>query len=303
MPAFRATAILAALALLAAPGPASAGEASPALESVLSMPVDGTIIIEPDGAVGEYALTSQLTPGVKAMLDKTIPKWRFEPVVIDGAARRAQTRVRIVLAANEVEGGFKVRIDNVVFPAPTGAIEETPQLVSQVVDLKGKKMQPPRYPIGLMVAGISGRVLLGLRFGRDGVLVDAVAVQSMLFNVKGSERNLAKAIGLLETSAMDAARHWSADVSVKRGATPTPRDFTVYTTIEYMLDRPGHKQSSGDPPPGTWRLVIRTPKRDMPWLAGDKLVPVVGVADLTGGEMLPVAGAPQLMTPVVGTIL
>ena len=303
MPAFRVAAILAALALLAAPGPASAGAPPPALESVLSMPVDGTIVIEPDGAVGEYALTSQLTPGVKAMLDRTIPKWRFEPVVIDGAARRAQTRVRIVLAANEVEGGYKVRIDNVVFPAPKGEISETPSVVSQVVDLRSKKAQPPRYPMELMRAGISGRVLLGLRFGRDGAVVDAVAVQSMLFNVKGSERNLAKAIGLLEASALGAARHWSADVSVKPGATPAPRDFTAYTTIEYVLDQPGDKRPPGDPPPGTWRLVTRTPKRAMPWLAGDKLVPIVGVADLTGGEMLPLAGAPQLKTPVVGTTL
>lgn len=303
MSALRPTAILAALALLAASGPVAAGAPTPPLESVLSMPVDGTIVIEPDGAVGEYALTSQLTPGLKAMLDRTIPKWRFEPVVVDGTARRAQTRVRIVLAANEVDGGYRVRIDNVIFPAPKGEINETPQLNSKLVEMRGKNLQPPRYPMELMRAGISGRVLVGLRFGLDGALVDAVPVQSMLFNVKGGQRALSKSIALMEASAMGAVRRWSADVRVKAGATPAPRDFTAYTTIEYVLGPPGDKLPTGDPPPGTWRLVTRTPKREMPWLAGDKQVPVVGVADLAGGEVLPLAGAPRLTTPVVGTIL
>ncbi len=303
MSALRPTAIIATLMLLAASGAACAGAPAPPLESVLTMPVDGSIVIEPDGAVGEYALTSQLTPDVKAMLDKSIPKWRFTPVVIDGAARRAQTRVRIVLAANKVEGGYNVRIDNVIFPAPEGPISETPQVASPIVGLRGRKMQPPRYPMDLQRAGVTGRVLIGLRFGPDGAVVDAVAVQSMLFNVKGRDRAMSQAIGLLEASALGAARHWSADVSVKPGVTPSPRDFTAYTTIEYVLSRPGDTAAPGDPPPGTWRLVTRTPKRDMPWLAGDKLVPVVGVADLASGEMLPLAGAPQFTTPVVGTTL
>jgi hypothetical protein len=89
-------------------------------------------------------------------------------------------------------------------------------------------------------------------------------------------------------------------VKQKPGMATTERDFTSYTTIEYVLG-PSPRRSaidmpkSNDAPAGQWREAIRTPKRAMPWLAGLE-APDVGVADLADGEMLPLAGGPILKT-------
>ena len=79
--------------------------------------------------------------------------------------------------------------------------------------LDSKRMlSPPRYPTGLMRAGVSGAVLLHLRLNPDGTVADVVASQSSLFDIKGSSSILDKARGLLEKESIRAARSWTWQV-------------------------------------------------------------------------------------------
>jgi outer membrane biosynthesis protein TonB len=273
------------------------------LQQALLLSVEGTIVIEADGSVGEYAITSKTTPDIDALLVKSIPRWRFEPVLVDGKPVRAKSKMRLSLAAIEAGQNYRVGIENAIFPGPAADAAEVARASSgSPVEAFGRRMNPPVYPKALLRAGVAGRVLLGLHFAPDGKMIEVVPVQSMLFNVRRYNNEARQAVHLLEQSAVDAARLWSVDVKQKPGAATTARDFTAYTTIEYVLGPTPRRSQidmprSNDAPSGQWREAIRTPKRAMPWLAGLE-TPDVGVADVIEGEMLPLAAGPKLKTPL-----
>jgi outer membrane biosynthesis protein TonB len=288
----------------AAPAPAAIEPfATKDLQQALLLSVEGTIVIEADGSVGEYAISTRTTPDIDALLVKSIPRWRFEPVLVDGKPARAKSRMRLSLAAVRQGQNYRVGIENAVFPGPAAdAAEVARASTGSPVEAFGRRMNPPVYPRDLERAGVSGRVLLGLHFGPDGKMLEVVPVQSMLFNVRRYNNEARKAVSLLEQASVDAARLWSVEVRQKPGAPTTARDFTSYTTIEFVLGPTRHRgvnemPRSNDAPSGEWREAIRTPKRPMPWLAGME-TPDVGVADVAGGEMLPLAGGPKLKTPL-----
>ena len=188
-------------------------------------------------------------------------------------------------------------MESVVFPGQMHALDRPTPPQQSKVEVFGRQMNPPGYPRTLERAGVSGRVLLGLHYAPDGHMVEVVPVQTMLYNTRGSNTELGRAIQLFEQASVAAARKWTVEVKVKPGATPTERDYTAYTTVDYVLTAPGQRRVPYQEPTGTWREVSRTPKRPMPWLAGFE-GPDVGVADVAGGEMLPVAGGPKLKTPL-----
>jgi hypothetical protein len=266
------------------------------VESVLTMQLDGSIVIEKDGSVGSYSFDAPPSAGLAPLLDKTIQGWLFEPVLVDGALVRAESRMRISLAATQTgEDSYSVRIDNVVFPWKQGAKRADGDSPPPRVGFLSPKMPPPIYPKALERAGITGRVLLALCFNPDGSVKDAVAVQSMLFDVRGRERLLAAAIKEMEDSALSAARHWTVQLQVPEGMAPTPSRLTATTTVNYVMDNRRDKS----PVPGEWSRVSRTPKREMPWVRHEeKGRQDVGVADVKNGEMMPLISPLHLKTPL-----
>ena len=276
-------------------------QADPAkVENVLIMQLDGKIVIEKDGSVGDYSFDQPVSAGMAPLLDKAIRAWLFEPILVDGALVRAESRMRISLAATQTgEDNFSVRFDNVVFPSTEGAKRADGNSVSPRVGFLTPKMPPPVYPKALARAGINGRVLLGLRFNPDGSVKHVVAVQSMLFDVRGRERLLAQAIKELENSALAAARQWTVQLRVPEGFAPTPSQLTAVTTVDYVM----RDQQDKSPLPGQWSRVSRTPKREMPWLPHeDKRRQDVGVADVHNGEMMPLTSPLHLVTPLGGAL-
>jgi hypothetical protein len=282
-------------------GAAAVGE----LEDALLLSVDGSIVIEADGSVGEYAIASKTTPELMDMFARAIPRWRFDPVLVDGQPRRAKANMRLLVAATKAGKDYRVGIENVVFPGVLTELDGPRASAGAPVEAIGRKMTPPTYPRALERAGVTGRVLLGMHFAPDGRILEVVPVQTMLFSVRGFNAELRKAVALLESSATGAARQWTIDVKQRPGVPTTERDFTAYTTIEYVMSGPTRGKAprgkpehvSNDAPPGQWRQATRTAKRPMPWLAGLE-TPDIGVADVNGGEMLPLSGGPTLKTPL-----
>ena len=306
IPLFLAAALACAWPTAATVAARSTTPASNVVENVLSMPVDGVIAINADGSVRSFTVNTQVTPGLASMLETMVPQWRFELKPVDGVVQPVEARMRISLAATQAETGYQVRIENVTFPhgdgakavhaARTGSLTFTP-----------KDMSPPRYPRELERAGVTGKVLLGLYVGPDGHMRDVVPVQVMLYNVRARDRTMTRLIELMEDNAVQTARGWTVQVA-SVGAMPTsPKDFTTYTSVEYVLTR-GH--ATPDPmderdakAAGKWVLVSRTPKRSMPWVSGIEGLQDVGVADVQSGEMVPLASSIRLKTNVAGTVL
>jgi hypothetical protein len=275
------------------------------VEHLMTMPVDGTLLIDTDGSVREYQLATKLVPSLADSLGKAIRNWRFEPVSVDGAPARQEARMRISLAATPEGENYQVRVDNVVFRPMASTSSTDPDFdPGATVQAVRRKLQPPQYPGGLMRQGIGGRVLVALHFSPEGKMIDVVPAQAMLFDTRGKDRDLAMAIRLLEEATVRAARNWTVDVTVKPGRPTSAKDFTTYTTVEFVMDSaPGFSRHQPyEEPAGQWRLVARTPKRLLPWLIGLD-APDVGVADLGNGEMAALTGGPKLKSPVANTLL
>lgn len=264
------------------------------VESVVAMQVDGWLSFDTVGAVEDYRITTQLPESIRAALDGTVRKWKFHPVMVDGVARRATTRMRVTLAANQEADGIHVKVDNVVFPTEQGDV--TAKVDGQPEPISGKKLRPPGYPVGLMQQGVSGAVLLAIRVGPDGRAAEVLAVQSMLYDVRGGPSALRVGIRMLEQSAVDAAKGWTFNVP----ATDKPRNAdeqTVTVPVDYVMGKAKVN------PAGKWRTIVRIPKRTIGWMTPEVGTQSVGVADAVAGELIPLNSAVALVTNVVGEVL
>ncbi len=84
-------------------------------EAVLTLRVDGQLSIDAQGNVVEYQIRTKLEPQVEKLVRRAVPGWRFKPIHVDGKPVIAQSPMRITLSAVEIEQGYKVMVDNVVF--------------------------------------------------------------------------------------------------------------------------------------------------------------------------------------------
>lgn len=289
----------ACLLLAAVAPPLSAGSGAPAaaepLESIVITHVDGWIDFSPAGQAVGFQTDANLLPALRENLERTARNWRIEPILIDGTPRQVRAKTRVVLAATRLGDKYSVKVDNVTFPTEpnvaAGPIDGSPAPIS------GQKLRPPRYPFELMQANVSGRALICIRVGADGSAEEVVAVQTMLFDVKGKERNLRKAIELMEKSAVSAAKSWRFNISAERGRM-SAKERTVRVPVEYFMGRKPVVETSG-----LWRTVVRVPMRTVGWVPESAESQKVGVTDVAAGEIQPATSVVKLDTNVVGTIV
>ena len=319
-------ATMAIVVLLAASGARAATGTQPVRgESVLTLRIDGDLTIDPEGRVMEYRIRTALDPQVRKLVARAVPNWRFQPILLGGRPIAAKSPMRITLAATQANGGYEVRVDNVVFrpnteeeyeaeqasqrlAAEKGLAIETasagkgdPEPAPQPVMITSRKLTPPGYPTGLMRAGVEGAVLLNLRLNPDGTVAETFVAQSSLLNIKGRAQFLDRVRAMLEKNAAAAARTWRFDVEAAQPSILKPGDLTVRIPVEYVLSTPG---ADASPLTGKWRNEFRGPISPAPWLTGEDDQPAVGVSDLNAGEFL--AGtSPFKLTDksVIGTAL
>lgn len=283
-------ALVACLVLIV--GPATAKGADPALEpleTVMTMHVDGQILIDAEGRVENFEVATDIVDPLEAGLLKLVEQWRFNPVLVDGQARRASARMRVVLAAVRVGEDYRISIDNVVFPNDE---EFKPGGAPNSNFITGRELDKPLYPVELQMQRVTGTVLLAILVSPDGRAKEVLAAQSMLFDVRGRDRVLRQAIRMMEMSARSAARSWTFNVP-PGSRDGSPREMTVYVPVQYIIDE--------KPAPGQWRTVVRVPKRFVGWLPGSDPAQAVGVADIASGEVIPLAASLTLAVPVIGS--
>jgi len=260
----------------------------PAMESVITMLVDGWLVIETDGGVLDVGIETDIPARLREDLDRVVRRWRFYPVVIDGNARRARSPMRITLATHKVSEGYSITVDHVLFPNPEGTS------VAGVIDngsviISTRRRVMPEYPTELLRGrGVEGAVLLAIRVGRDGRVAEVIVRQSALYDVSGQDQVLRDVAELLEDSALQAVKRWKFNVQLKTDA-PDPSDLTFLQQVHYTLEGPkqGARRTDSKAAPTLWRMEVRTARRPIPWIKDDLEEALAGVSDLRGGEMLP----------------
>lgn len=240
----------------------------------LRLDVAGEIGIDHQGAVFDYKINTILTPELKAVVDKAVRQWKFEPVMRDGRPVYAKSGMQLTLAALPMANGYQMRIENVRF----------------VGSRKHRTQTPPRYPRSAQQASVGATVLLALRIDAKGDVLEVVPAQSRLVGATGSEKSINKLRALFEQSSLDVATHWKYEpADLAAGDAP---ETTLIVPVEYKLE--GMTVTEG------WRQGPSAAK-PIPWLPSDKQN--YDASGLKQGESIALDNPLHLKTDVIGTML
>lgn len=274
------------LAFLAA-GSASADVYDAVREQAeMSLVAKGSIDIDPHGKVVGYTLddAAKLPPAVRMVTDRASALWRFEPVLIDGKAVPARTRMSLRIAARKSDGdkGYEVEIVGADFQVDVPP-EERPTR---------RRIFAPVYPMSAAQSGMGGTVYVVIRFGRDGNVQDAFAEQVNLSAVD-REKAMDGWRDMLAKAALRAARQWSFNPPT-RGVEVDEPYWRVRVPITFM------RRGQVVPSYGQWELYIPGPRQRAPWIDASD-VPAFGGDAIAGDDIAPVGKGLRLLTSLNGT--
>lgn len=261
------------------------GQGAARKQAEASMLITGTIGIAPDGMVSDAVLDSpeKIPPGVVDMVQEQVRDWRFEPIVIDGKAVHAQTKMSVRIASKKLDGDrLTVGIRSAVFGDP----EKEPKELR----VTSKVMNPPRYPVDAAKSGVSGTAYLLLRIGRDGRVEDAVAEQVNL-RVVATEGVMARWRRVLGNAATNNAKNWQF-VPPTEGDKADEPYWVLRTTVDFFL-------MDSLPQYGQWQLYVPGPREVPEWGREEFGTGSDALAD--GGVYMLGQSRPRLLTQLDGT--
>lgn len=227
--------LFAVAALLSLAAPVRAGD--------VLIDVKGEIGIDPQGNVYAVDVKTVVHPQVAEMVRKSAMQWKFSPIIRNGKAVYAKTNMSLTLAAKKVDAGYQLQVENARFLGPRR------QAVS---------MEPPRYPLDAVRAGIGGNVLIAVRVDAEGKVIDAAMVQYSLpyrnLGDKAAER-WGKVFGGASIEAVKRFRYMPANPA--EGEEP---EATIIVPMDFRL---------GDTPPqpvAGWHDEGASKRMPIPWL-------------------------------------
>jgi hypothetical protein len=297
--------------------PADAGKpvAPTPVDTVLTMRVEGQIGVDANGKLIGYTLKTKLEPKLQAIIDKAVPTWVFFPPMVDGKPTAAKSDMRITLLGKEVEGGYHVTIDNVLFShvdtrdwhAPTRGKADakkadatsTPKQDANAKSLSLIDMYPlPQYP----AYAVNGIVTIDVNIAADGSILDATPTQCSLYFAGGTAKDLARACKAMEDNAAKAIKRWHVAID-NHGKPIDDAPITATIPVQYMLESRGSDTVTKASEPGHWRLESRTPYRKPKWATDQRFAQRMGTSDSFGGELMPSDSALQLRDGQLGKAL
>ncbi|WP_232310137.1 energy transducer TonB [Pseudoxanthomonas mexicana] len=256
-----------------------------------SMLVTGYTYIEPDGSVGRLELDQpeKLPPAVKTLVERAGTEWQFEPVMVDGVARRAKARMSLRVVAKKVsEDSYQIALRGAYFGEEAMTPDERIALEDEST-IRPNHLKPPLYPAPAAQMGARGTVYVVLRIGRDGKVEDAIAEQINL-QIVGREKQMDYMRNVLSKSALTAAKDWSF-----KPPTQGPMAAEPYWVVRVPVDYSMH----GDKVPGygEWDAYVPGPRQEVPWRTGE-LAPGETPDAMIAGGFYPVGRGLRLRTPL-----
>ena len=249
-----------------------------------SMLLTGTIEIAADGSVSGHVLDhpDKLEAGVIGLVDRTLPTWRFEPVVEDGKAHRATAKMSLLLVANRLDADrFTMRIRSANFVDTNEAPESK---------LSSKRLEPPRYPVDAFRDGVSGTTYAIVRVDRSGKVAD-VAVEQVNLRVTGSQTQMAIWRDAFAKATRMAARKWQFTPPAT-GKHVDDEFWSARVPVEYCVVEVGVPQY------GKWQPYVPGPKQVVPWLNSAGADVASSPEALAAGGVYQLGAGPHLLTPL-----
>jgi TonB family protein len=253
-----------------------------------SMLVTGWVLIDPDGSVTKLEIDGQekLPAGVVKLIEQGGASWRFEPVLIDGVARKAKARMSLRVVAKKVDADlYQLSIRSGYF----GEEAQTPEeYVARPDAIKPLTMKPPFYPENAARMGGRGTVYVVLKIARDGSVQETFAEQVNL-QVIGSENQMASMRTIFSKAALSAAKKWTFQPPVA-GGSPNETGWVVRVPVEFQFH--GYER----PTYGQWDSYVPGPTQRAPWDANamDEQAPDAMIA----GMLYDARNSLRLLTPL-----
>lgn len=271
------------LALLAVPVSAMAQGAHGMRKQVqASMLVTGTIDIGRDGQVEGHALDQpgKLPEHVTRLLARAVPSLRFAPVLVDGVAVPARSRMSLRLLATPTgDGSMTIALQSAHFgeaPAPGG---------DAAGDVVAIDMRPPSYPRDIVYSGGKGIVYVLLRLDTDGTVADA-AVEQVNLTTIGNALEMHEIRSALAKATLGAARRWTFRLPASG---PVP---FVRVPVQYGF------HGDVEPPYGSWVGYHPGPRTRPDWAPPEE--PGFSPDALAAGGIHAATSTLQLLTPLGG---
>lgn len=241
--------------------------------------VDGQVSVSEIGRVTEHRIDTEVEPQIKALVDRVVARWLFEPARIGNAASAFTSNMRVTLHGVAKDGELIVRVEDVEFRDSVIARQ------GQSADhsIRATHMQRPHFPREALAARLQGRTMIALRVDRYGTVVDAAVSHTDLVGTARSEKTLARARELLERISLDALKQWRfelADGAIPDGDTTA----SVLVPVSYSVsDRHGGK---GWVEAGRWSILTLGQKQRIDWLGDGEVA--VALGSNGAGSILPV---------------
>jgi hypothetical protein len=225
-----------------------------------SMLVTGWVLIATDGSISKLELDGpdKLPTGVLSLVEQAGASWRFEPLLIDGVARKARARMSLRIAAKKIDAErYEVGIRSGYFGEEAMTPEER---LARGDSIKPIAMKPPIYPEIAWKVGARGTVYVVLKIGREGTVQELFAEQVNL-QVIGSENEMDRMRDMLAKSALNAARKWTFQLPAV-GENAKEETWVVRVPVDFQFH--GYQRPSY----GQWDSYVPGPIRRAPWDTG-----------------------------------
>lgn len=260
-----------------AEGTSAVGTTEPTYE----VSATGDIEIGPNGSVHHYELDEGQPLAIERALARSIAKWRFEPVTVDGKPVIAATRMRMrIMAEPTPSGDYQLRVAGVWFGEPEG----------------GHHVRPPSYPMDALRADIEAQVVLVLKLDERGRVTRLHAEQVSLDRQATSERIAEHWRKVFADASMSAAKRWKFDISEIVDGVPVGASIRI--PIAFSI-RDG--LGDGD---NTWNAYVPGPYHPVPWFTNSAVAGIDADEErLREGDVRSLSSRFRLTTEVVDTLL
>jgi TonB family protein len=252
-----------------------------------SMLLTGKIVVAPDGNVRSYAVdqAEKLPPAVAGLIANNVPRWKFEPTLLDGKPVAAEAKMSFRVVAEPVDGGkFSMGISGAEFgqgkPGESISYNKRVRVI---------------YPPEAAQARVSGTVYLVLRVGRQGQVVDVVA-QQVNMRVLASDSELERWRQVLARSAMRAARQWTFNPPTS-GKWVDADYWVARVPVNFNLRTPGMPKEESY---GQWQEYVPGPRQPIPWFDKEQMASTSADA-LPDGDIRQVDQGLRLTSPLNGS--
>lgn len=245
-----------------------------------AMSAGGELVIAPDGTVRTWKMDSnRLGEEVQALLQRNVEQWRFEPILMDGKAVTARTRMTVELEALPQGEGYLLKVARVWF----GSLQS-----------RGT-VKPPSYPNSAVRAGLGARVLLAVKLDAEGNVVAMHPYQTSL-SKWGSEKQAQRWRRRFEQASMNAVKDWKYVPGETIGGVTV--GSSVIVPIVFQIANPGEGRRTAN----VWRGYAPGPISPAPW-SDQSSVAALDTGDLADGQAAALDSPFRLRSDVLGKTL